>query len=291
MARPKKATVDYFPHACSHKTTIFVLEQKYGNDGYAFWFKLLELLASTEGHYYDCNKVHKWEFLQAITHLSEDKCLEILELLAKLEAIDPELWAQRIIWSDNFVAGIADVYRNRRVETPAKPNFYKQKPHNKDISTPKSTQTKLKETKVNKNRRIFEKPTVEDIQRYCRERSNHVDAEQFYNFYESKGWMIGKNKMKDWRAAIRTWEKRPDNKSKRLSPTLLPIDKITNLDKAKRLLEAERTTTAMIRCLTELSDDDRKELTQWILDQGSYLKPVYKNARKILKERTARGKA
>ena len=93
MARPKKETVDYFPHICAHKTTIFVLEQKYGNDGYAFWFKVLELLASSEGHYYDCRKPHLWEFLQAKTRLSEDKCNELLDLLAKLDAIDQELWS------------------------------------------------------------------------------------------------------------------------------------------------------------------------------------------------------
>jgi uncharacterized phage protein (TIGR02220 family) len=69
-----------------------------------------------------------------------------------------------------------------------------------------------------------------------------------------------------------------------------PVDRITNLDKAKRLLERERTTTAMIRCLAELPEADRKELVKWIPAQGLYLKPVYENAQKILKERTARGK-
>lgn len=52
----------------------------------------------------------------------------------------------------------------------------------------------------------FKKPTINEIQNYCNERNNHVDAERFYNFYESKGWMVGKNKMKDWKAAVRTWE-------------------------------------------------------------------------------------
>jgi hypothetical protein len=57
----------------------------------------------------------------------------------------------------------------------------------------------------------FKKPTVEEIRAYCVERKNGVDAQKFYDFYEAKGWMIGKNNMKDWRAAIRTWEQRsPD---------------------------------------------------------------------------------
>lgn len=53
----------------------------------------------------------------------------------------------------------------------------------------------------------FKLPTIEDIKAYCLERQNNVDAEKWHNFYSSKGWMIGKNKMKDWKAAVRTWEK------------------------------------------------------------------------------------
>ena len=53
----------------------------------------------------------------------------------------------------------------------------------------------------------FKKPTIEEIREYCLERNNNVDAERFYDFYESKDWMIGKNKMKDWKACVRTWER------------------------------------------------------------------------------------
>ena len=53
----------------------------------------------------------------------------------------------------------------------------------------------------------FVKPTVEEIKAYCEERKNSVDAEKFLNYYESNGWKVGKNPMKDWKAAVRTWEK------------------------------------------------------------------------------------
>jgi hypothetical protein len=53
----------------------------------------------------------------------------------------------------------------------------------------------------------FKKPRINEIISYCQERENKVDAHKWFDFYESKGWMIGKNKMKDWKAAIRTWEK------------------------------------------------------------------------------------
>ena len=72
----------------------------------------------------------------------------------------------------------------------------------------------LKEKKGDEiNKEIYTKatafipPTVGDIQSYCKERNNTVDAAYFFDFYSSKGWMVGKNKMKDWQAAVRTWER------------------------------------------------------------------------------------
>lgn len=53
----------------------------------------------------------------------------------------------------------------------------------------------------------FAPPTLTEVREYCKERNNKVDPERFVDFYEAKGWMVGKNKMKDWRACVRTWEK------------------------------------------------------------------------------------
>lgn len=55
-------------------------------------------------------------------------------------------------------------------------------------------------------RAIFLPPTISEVKEYCEKRKNSINPEQFVNFYQSKGWMIGKNKMKDWKAAVRTWE-------------------------------------------------------------------------------------
>lgn len=60
-------------------------------------------------------------------------------------------------------------------------------------------------------KKVFVKPTIQEIIDYCKERNNNVIPEKFYNFYESKGWYVGKNKMKDWKACVRTWEQH-DNK-------------------------------------------------------------------------------
>ena len=57
----------------------------------------------------------------------------------------------------------------------------------------------------------FVKPKVEEIEAYCTERNNSVDAQQFFDYYESKGWKVGKTPMKDWKSAVRTWERNDFN--------------------------------------------------------------------------------
>jgi hypothetical protein len=59
----------------------------------------------------------------------------------------------------------------------------------------------------------FKKPTLDDVKNYCILRNNNIDAEAFIDFYESKNWQIGKNKMKDWKACVRTWERRESKKT------------------------------------------------------------------------------
>lgn len=73
----------------------------------------------------------------------------------------------------------------------------------------KNDLSKVKESKVNKNTiGRFTPPSVEEVAAYCKARNNGIIASEFIDFYAAKGWMIGKNRMKDWKAAIRTWEQR-----------------------------------------------------------------------------------
>lgn len=66
--------------------------------------------------------------------------------------------------------------------------------------------------KRNNKRNIFVPPTLQEVIDYCIERRNNVDPEKFVSYYESNGWMVGRNKMKDWRAAVRTWERNQNSK-------------------------------------------------------------------------------
>ena len=76
------------------------------------------------------------------------------------------------------------------------------------------------ETKKKVNR--FTPPTPDEIKAYCKERNNKVDPDRFHDFYSSKGWMVGKNKMKDWRAAVRNWE-REEGKAPEPEPFHCPL--------------------------------------------------------------------
>lgn len=81
-----------------------------------------------------------------------------------------------------------------------------------DIGCPKKGHNNKEINKYNnslyKGSSHFQKPTIEEIRQYCQESRLDVDAEQFFNFYESKGWVIGKSPMKSWKAAVCTWSRR-----------------------------------------------------------------------------------
>jgi hypothetical protein len=111
--RKDKNTVDYFPHYCNSGKTMFILENKYGNDGYATWFKILEMLGSSENHYIDCRNISDWEFIQAKVRVSSEVLSDILYTLANLDAINKELWDNKVIWSSNFIENISDAYLRR----------------------------------------------------------------------------------------------------------------------------------------------------------------------------------
>ena len=108
---------------------------------------------------------------------------------------------------------------------PTSPQLVKQETNtinNNILNTINNKNTKKEIYKEKK----FNKPTLEEITQYCNDRNNDIDPEQFYDFYESKNWMIGKNKMRDYKAAVRNWERNHKKEHKE-----------TRYEREKRLLE------------------------------------------------------
>ena len=90
-----------------------------------------------------------------------------------------------------------------------------QKPDTLYSKNLKKNTTTINNTNI--NNKGFIKPLISEVSLYCEERKNNIDAEVFIDFYESKGWLIGKNKMKNWKACIRTWEQRETSKPQTMS--------------------------------------------------------------------------
>lgn len=95
-----------------------------------------------------------------------------------------------------------------------------------------------------KRSKRFKKPTLEEVKEYCRKRASVVNSETFYNFYESNGWMVGKNPMKDWKASVRNWEQNL-MQNVNAPPLTTPPDP----EKEKLAREAERLTQELFDSL------------------------------------------
>ena len=94
-------------------------------------------------------------------------------------------------------------------ERPRTPPKEKDKDKDKDKEKDKDKDISFPPDGVKDSARAH-RPTVEEVAAYCRERGNSVDAERFVDFYASKGWKVGDQPMKDWKACVRTWERRED---------------------------------------------------------------------------------
>lgn len=162
MGRPTKETVDYYPHFVKGGRTIFILESKYGNDGYAFWFKLLEILGDAEGHYYDCSVPNNWAYLLAKTRCSEDTAKDIINTLLALGKIDSKLWNDRqVIWCQHFVDNLSSVYKRRNIEAPTKPSFCNEKPQRASVSVNENhSKRELIDTEITKEKESREKKRI-----------------------------------------------------------------------------------------------------------------------------------
>jgi DNA-binding transcriptional regulator YhcF (GntR family) len=84
----------------------------------------------------------------------------------------------------------------------------------------------VKDTEIISENVKFRKPTLQEVQEYCQERKNNIDPQKFLDYYESVGWKIGKKPMKDWKACVRTWERKQLPPKKFTNQNLKPYENI-----------------------------------------------------------------
>jgi len=135
-------------------------------------------------------------------------CLKKLEKTGEINRQTNNRFSLITIYNyDNYNRAIGEDNKQ-----PNKQLTSNQQATNKQLTTNKNEKNEKNEknNSVAKTPR-FTPPSLDDVKKYCKERNNDVDAERWFDFYTAKNWMIGKNKMKDWKAAVRTWEKNDKN--------------------------------------------------------------------------------
>lgn len=192
-----------------------------------------EMLASVTGHQVGTIK-------QALSMFKELGLIEILENGA-IYMLD----IQNFIGKGSTEADRQRLY-DRRISDERKQKKLTQSRNLEEIlekSTPEIEIELEKEIKIEKEidssakstttkRKRFEKPTLSEIKQYCIERKNNVNAEHFFDYYESNGWKVGKNSMKDWKAAVRTWERseyrKPNSKKNSKEDAINVVNNLMN---------------------------------------------------------------
>jgi hypothetical protein len=183
LARRAINTVDYFPHCAKSGKTLAILEGRYKATGYAFWFKLLEALCTSEDHFLDCAKPETWEYLISNVPVDEQTGTDIMDLLSRLGNIDSELWSgARIVWCPALIENIKDAYKNRRRPLPGKPFLPVEmrvieriSTEKNGVSTGRSTQNKTKQRKTNQS---IEDAAASTVHKDC--------TSHFFELYESR---------------------------------------------------------------------------------------------------------
>jgi predicted phage replisome organizer len=136
----------------------------------------------------------------------------------------------------------ADRIRNYRERMKGVQIAYKCTPEKElDIKKEKELDIKKNKNPVSKTKPVFKKPSLNDLIEYIQAQGYSVDPEHWLDYYESNGWMVGKNKMKDWKAAVRTWQRNNYNKQSSAPKSFVDQEKesISNLFKKYKAEENE----------------------------------------------------
>jgi len=236
MARTTKVGIDYFSHDVDmlQDKKIKLIKAKHGLIGYAVYLRLLEELYRSNGYYLQVDEDFDILFSDD-NNINYDVYISILNDCINKNLFDKSMFDKyRILTScriqgnycsaterrkevyfvkEYLLIDVRSKYNEEKVNVYIEPLIVDINSLNTDIGT----QSKGKEIKGDKRKNTshFVPPTYDDVLEYCKSRDNSVDPEKFIDFYESKGWLVGKVKMKDWKASIRTWEKSSNQNNSR----------------------------------------------------------------------------
>lgn len=197
-------------------------EMPNGKEYLLFYLKLLVESIDHEGELRFSDTIpYNEQMLSVITNTNIDVVRSAMKLFVELKMIEVQDDAtifmaevNKLIGSESWSAERVRKFRD------------KQKLLQCNASVTSSNEEKELEKEIDKDKekykRSFTKPTLEEVQAYCLERGKGVDAQKWYDYYSANGWKVGKNPMKDWKAAVRTWERSGSNGSRNTSFTPYP---------------------------------------------------------------------
>ena len=164
-----------------------------------------------------------WNYsLQGLVTLSSDGISSVRAALSELEK--HRYFKRHRLYENGKLAGVEYIIS----ETPMCEKLNLEKLKQENLNLEKKAQLNTNDNKVNKklNTNMGKvPPSIDDVAKYCEQRNNGIDAEAFVDYYAQQGWKLANgNPMKDWQAAVRTWEKRNQKKTetKRRSGTYTP---------------------------------------------------------------------
>lgn len=193
---------------------IAAMRGEYGTEGYGWFWMIVEMMRETDGYKLDMHNKYVWNAYALQMQCTKDAAKKFIEDCIdyfKLFECDGEYF-----WSTSLMKRMGkldEVREKRRAAANARWNVDANALQVESISNAskvkesKEKENTLKDMDANASKR-FIKPTVEKVLEYCQERKNNIDANKFIDHYESNGWKVGPNAMKDWKAAVRTWEKK-----------------------------------------------------------------------------------
>lgn len=199
----------WFKHISDSLDDPFIVEllDEFGAEAYLVFFGIIEIYSR------EFSPENSWkldvtlQFFHRKLHTSPSKLKKILSKITKWNV---EYKDNRVII---FIPKFKELLDNWTVRKIQKEDELLR---SKDVETTQPIRIKKKkENKEEDNRGIFQIPLLQEISDYCQQRKNKVNPQLFIDHYTANGWMVGKNKMKDWKAAIRTWETREVGNSKK----------------------------------------------------------------------------
>ena len=250
MARPNRPDLDYYPADTHKDEKMELIEAEHGLIGYAIVQKLWELIYGNEGYFCKWNDDNRLLFCKK-NGCDKDTLDGVVQSAIDREIFDSDMYKNyQILTSHGIQVRYLEATKKRSKIVMENDYLLLKKEElavygtltivygeKTPIKVTEMPQSKVKESKVNKSKveesktrarkSAFQRPTLDELIEYIEEAKLNVDANRFIDYYESAGWKVGRNSMKDWKAAARNWSRREDAQAiQRAGPAEIDWDRV-----------------------------------------------------------------